>query len=108
MYPGEFGYYYATPYWEAKRRNYAIGSPRGTTDTYGVGNELRRTGKVYITQEDETNDFDYIQTISPRGKYKIWHACRYIEPITVREFHLGSGFETAYLTMVYDLIYSSA
>ena len=60
---GEFGYFT-----EAKRRQYAIGSPRGTTDSYGVGNELRRTGKVYITQQDETNDFDYIQTISPRGK----------------------------------------
>ena len=60
---GNFGYFS-----EANQRQYAIGSPRGTSDTYGDGNELRRTGQVYITQTGETNDFEYIQTISPRGK----------------------------------------
>ena len=50
------------------QRQYAVGSPRGTSDNYAEGNELRRTGQVYITQTKETNDFEYIQTLTPRGK----------------------------------------
>ena len=50
------------------QRQYAVGSPRGTSDTYAEGNELRRTGQVYITQTKEINDFEYIQTLTPRGK----------------------------------------
>ena len=63
QYLGNFGYFT-----EANQRQYAIGSPRGTSDSYAEGNELRRTGQVYITQTKETNDFEYIQTLSPRGK----------------------------------------
>ena len=44
-----------------------IGSPRGTVDSYGEREELRRTGKVYITEFDGTQDLIYLQTLSPQS-----------------------------------------
>ena len=36
-------------------------------DSFGQGEELRRTGKVYVAQFDGIDDLLYLQTLSPRG-----------------------------------------
>ena len=62
MYIGNFGYFN-----QDTKRQYAIGSPRGTKT---------RTGTVYIADYDGTENLNYLQELTPTGKDIIFKPLR--------------------------------